>query len=148
MRVAALLVMILGTTLVACSSPPTPGPGLTVDCATFEAEGAGGVPVQREIAAGVNQTVAVTLCSNPSTGFSWEEPVGEGDAVVELVERSVMQVIGDAPGEAGEERFTFRTVNPGEAVIHFTYSQPWEGGQKGAWRLDLLVSVAGADPPT
>lgn len=144
MRVARSVAMILGTILVACSSPPTPGPGLTVDCAAFETEGADGVPVERDIAAGVNQTLTITLCANPSTGFSWEEPVGEGDSVVELTERSVLQVIGGAPGAAGEERFTFRTTGAGEAVIHFTYSQPWDGGTKGAWRLDLATTVTEA----
>ncbi len=145
MRAAASLALLLGTILAACSSPATPGPGLTVDCAAFETEGAAGVPVQREIAAGVNQTMTISLCSNPSTGFSWEEPIGEGDAVVELEERSVLQTIGGAPGEAGEERFTFKTVSAGEAVIHFVYSQPWDGGTKGAWRLDLTTTVDEAD---
>ncbi len=43
--------------------------------------------------------------------------------------------------EAGRERFTFRATAPGDATIHFVYSQPWEGGQKGAWRLDVGVTV-------
>jgi predicted secreted protein len=141
MRVAAVLIVILGLTLSACSSPASPGPSLTVDCAAFETEGVNGAPVQREIEAGVNQTVKVTLCANPSTGFSWEDPVGEGDAVVELVEHGINQTIGGPPGTAGDEVFTLRTVSAGEAVIHFTYSQPWVGGEKGAWRLDLVMTV-------
>jgi predicted secreted protein len=145
-RVAVMLAVILGTTLLACSSPPSPGPSLTVDCATFESDGAGGASVEREIDAGVNETVTITLCANPSTGFSWEEPVGEGDAVVELVERAIHQVIG-TPGAAGQEQFTFRTTSAGEAWIHFLYSQPWDGGQKGAWRLDVLVTVNDASAP-
>lgn len=141
MRVAVLLAAILGAMLVACSSSASPGPGLTIDCAAFETEDAAGAPVERDLAAGVNQTVTVTLCANPSTGFSWETPIGEGDAILELVERSVLQTIGGAPGETGEERFTFRTTGAGEAVIHFVYSQPWDGGTKGAWRLDLAMTV-------
>lgn len=148
MRAAAFLALLLGTILIACSTPATPGPGLTVDCAAFETEGAAGVAVEREIAAGVNQTVTVTLCANPSTGFSWEDPVGDGDAVVELVERSVTQIIGGAPGESSEERFTFRTVSAGQAVIHFVYSQPWDGGTKGAWRLDVALTVTEAGSGT
>jgi hypothetical protein len=35
-------------------------------------------------------------------------------------------------------------VSPGAAVIHFTYSQPWDGGTKGAWRLDLTTTVSEA----
>lgn len=147
MRVVAWFVVILGTILVACSSPvspATPASSVLVECAAFETEGGAGAPVQRAIAASVNQFVIVTLCANPSTGFSWETPIGEGDAVVELVERSVLQTIGGAPGEASEERFTFRTTGAGEAVIHFVYSQPWDGGTKGAWLLDLGATVAEA----
>ena len=144
MRLVAMAAVILAATLAACSSPATPGPSLTVDCSAFETEGAAGGPVEREIEAGVNQTLTITLCSNPSTGFSWEQPVGEGDADIELVERSVLQTIGGTPGEAGQERFTFRTVSPGQAVIHFTYSQPWDGGIKGAWLLDLTTTVTEA----
>ena len=143
MRAAAPLALLLGTVLAACSTPATPGPSLTVDCAAFETEEAAGGPVEREIEAGVNQTMTITLCSNPSTGFSWEDPVGEGDAVVELTERAVHETVGGPPGEAGQELFTFRTVSAGEAVIHYVYSQPWEGGTKGAWRLDVATSVTG-----
>ncbi len=141
MRTAASLALFLGTILAACSAPATPGPGLTVDCGAFETEGAAGVPVEREIAAGVNQTMTITLCSNPSTGFEWDAPVAEGDATVELVERAIHEVVGGAPGSASEERFTFKTVCAGQTVIHFTYSQPWDGGTKGAWLLDLTMAV-------
>jgi predicted secreted protein len=136
-----LLVAVIGIALVACSTPATAGPSLGVDCATFENEGAGGAVVERDLEAGVNQTLDITLCSNPSTGFGWEAPVGEGDAVVELVERAIHQTVGGPPGEAGQERFTFRTTSAGTGTIHLVYSQPWDGGQKGAWRLDVLVTV-------
>jgi predicted secreted protein len=141
MRAPRLLVVLVGLALAACSTPATQGPSLEVDCATFEGEGAGGVTVERALEVGLNQTFDVTLCSNPSTGFSWESPAGEGDAVAELVERSVLRTVGGPPGEAGRERFTFRTVSAGAAVIHFIYSQPWEGGTKGAWRFDLALNV-------
>jgi predicted secreted protein len=139
MRPPLLLVVLVGLALAACSAPATPGPSLEVDCATFES--GGGAVVDRDLAAALDQTIDITLCSNPSTGFSWETPAGEGDAVAELVERSVLQTVGGPPGEAGQERFTFRTVSAGAAVIHFIYSQPWEGGTKGAWRFDLALNV-------
>ena len=139
--VLALVVMFLASVIVACSSTiATPTTGLEVSCATFEAEGAA-APLERDLAVGNGQTFTVTLCSNPSTGFSWEEPTAEGDRSVESVERSILQTVGGPPGEAGQERFTFRATAPGTTVLHFVYSQPWEGGTKGAWRLDLTVTV-------
>jgi predicted secreted protein len=139
MRPPLLLVVLVGLALAACSAPATPGPSLEVDCATFES--GGGAVVARDLEVGVDQTFDITLCSNPSTGFSWESPTGEGDAVAELVERSVLQMVGGPPGEAGRERFGFRTTAVGNGTIHFVYSQPWEGGTKGAWRFDLDLSV-------
>lgn len=106
----------------------------------FESDG-GAAPLERDLAVGNGLTFKITLCSNPSTGFSWEEPTAEGDRSVELVERGVNQTVGGPPGEAGEEWFTFRATAPGTTVLHFVYSQPWEGGTKGAWRLDLTVVV-------
>lgn len=106
----------------------------------FESEGSA-APLERDLAVGNGQTFKVALCSNPSTGFSWEEPTAEGDHSVELVEQGVLQTVGGPPGEAGQEWFTFRATAPGTTVLHFVYSQPWEGGTKGAWRLDLTVTV-------
>lgn len=141
----AALVVLIAATLVACRAPASPGPALTVDCAAFETEGGGGAPVVRKIQAGVDQTFEVTLCSNPSTGFGWEDPVGEGGANVELVERAIHQAIGGPPGAAGEERFTFRTLGPGDLVLHFVYSQPWDGGTKGAWSFDLITTIIASE---
>ena len=115
-----------------------------MDCATFEGEGADGALVERQLEAQVNQTVRVTVCANPSTGFSWEEPTAVEGGGLELVEHGINQTVGGPPGEAGQEVFTFRTTATGDDTIHFVYSQPWEGGEKGAWRLDVAVAVAPA----
>ena len=141
-RLGLGLVVLLVTLVVACSSSPavSPGPTLEVTCAMFEAGGSA-APLARDLAVGNGQTFKVTLCSNPSTGFSWEEPTAEGDHSVELVERNVLQTVGGPPGEAGQEQFTFRATAAGRTVLHFVYSQPWQGGTKGAWRLDLTVIV-------
>jgi len=136
-----VIALVLVFAVAGCTPPATAGPSLPVDCATFEREGADGAVVERELEVQVNETFVITLCANPSTGFSWEEPTLEGDAGIDLIEHGVDQTIGGPPGEAGQERFTFRTTSPGRDTIHFVYSQPWEGGQKGAWRLDVGVSV-------
>ena len=136
-----LFAVVLAGILAACSSTiAPPSAGVEVTCAMFEAAGAD-APLERDLAVGDDQTFTVTLCSNPSTGFSWEEPTAEGDHSVELVERSILQTVGGPPGEAGQERFTFRATAAGTTVLHFVYSQPWDGGTKGAWRLDLTATV-------
>ncbi len=136
--VAAVALMVAAA---ACTPHATAGPHLLVDCATFGSEGADGAVIERQLEAEVNQTVQITVCANPSTGFSWEEPSIEGGGL-ELVEHGTDQTVGGPPGEAGHEVFTFHTTATGDDTIHFVYSQPWEGGQKDAWRLDVGVTVA------
>ena len=140
-----LVGLLLVAALIGCTaSSPAPGPTVTIDCAAFEAQGAGGAPVTREVAVTVGQGFTVVLCSNPSTGFSWEAPTWEGDATVELVQRGVQQTVGAAPGAAGSESFDFKATAAGTTIIHFTYSQPWAGGTKGAWRADVTATVGQA----
>jgi predicted secreted protein len=136
------LVVVIGVLVAACApAPDVAGPSLAVDCAAFEVEGANGAAVQRELDVDIGMAFVVTLCSNPSTGFGWEQPMWDGDAGIAFLERSVLQTVGGPPGEAGQERFVFRATDPGRATISFVYSQPWEGGKKGAWRLDVGVTV-------
>jgi predicted secreted protein len=112
-----------------------------VDCAAFDAVAPGGAPLTREVTLGVDDTLQVTLCSNPSTGFAWEDPTTEGDATLEALAHDVVATDGTAVGTPTKERFGFKATGAGSSVIHFTYSQPWAGGIKGAWALDLAVTV-------
>ena len=114
--------------LVGCSSEaasPIPAETLTIDCAAFESAGPGGQPVERDVALSVGQTLVVTLCSNASTGFGWEQPVWSGDESVELVGVADDAPATALPGAAGTQVFTFRGTAAGTTLIEFTYSQPW-----------------------
>lgn len=132
--------LIAGIAVSACSLTEGEPRNMTVmgvDCATFEAQPA----VTDAVAIGQGDSLQVTLCTNPSTGFSWEDPIGEGAATLELESRAVAEPVDAAPGAPGQEAFTFRSIAPGETIVHFVYSQPWAGGTKGAWTLDLTVTV-------
>jgi inhibitor of cysteine peptidase len=149
MRRAWLTFPLVVIVLAACAgsgatpAPPTEAPGvgetLTVDCATFEASG--GVPVQRSLTVSSDEVVDVILCSNPSTGFSWGTPTFDGDPVANQTDHATLTPADAPPGTPGLERFTFLTIAPGATVIRFSYSQPWAGGTKDAWRLELSMTV-------
>lgn len=146
MRVAAAVLVAL-VLVAACSGAPgaSPGPSVgpavvLVDCDAFDT--AAGVPVERELAVSADEGFDVVLCSNPSTGFAWEEPVVDGDPILTLLGRRSLEPAGGALGEAGREVFSFLTVGSGTTVVMFMYSQPWAGGTKGEWRLDLTVTAA------
>lgn len=96
-----------------------------------------------DIVLGVDGTLTVILCSNPTTGFKWSESPEIGDT-------TILQQIGHefAPpedenivGGAGKEIFTFKTLKKGVSIIHFEYSRPWESSEKGHWTFYLEVHV-------
>lgn len=112
---------------------------LLIGCEEFEAEPAAVRSV--DLAAGTS--LVLSLCSNPTTGYRWSEPVSSDPAVA-----SVSGWIYEAPvtegamaGAAGTEHVTIAADATGTAVVTASYDQPWDGGQKGAWSLELTVNV-------
>ena len=131
----ALLLPVLW--IVACA--PASGTSVSVSCDDFGQQA--NLSKQLNVAAG--STFTVTLCSNKTTGFSWSEAAQISDpAVVEQVSHTF-----NAPentglvGAPGSEIWTFRALKKGNSNIKVEYSQPWEGGQKGAWTFNLAVAV-------
>lgn len=120
--------------------PSTETAELTVDCATFES--AGESVVTQAITVSNDASFDVALCTNPSTGFTWEPPAFDGDPIVTSTAQSTLTPVNAPPGSSSLELFSFLSNANGTTVIHFTYSQPWNGGTKGAWRLDLTVTVS------
>ena len=92
----------------------------------------------------VGDEVKVTLCSNPTTGFSWQEPEISDAAVVNLADKSYgAPVAGESPvvGAAGTDDFPFKATAKGTSTIVLRYSQPWVGGTSSEWTYTLTVTV-------
>jgi predicted secreted protein len=144
--VTALLGAVAAAPAIAQSAAPaTPSPAaaVTIDCdtlmATPNATAAVDAPAQ--------SAVIVSLCSNPSTGFRWDEPVSS-DTSIASVGGWTYESPADAarPGAAGTEVLTLVAGATGHATVTASYDQPWDGGQKGAWTLTLDVVVRDAVP--
>ena len=93
-----------------------------------------------ELHTAVRDTIAVKLCSNPTTGFQWEYVMSEGN-VLQEEEYDFKEPEGDALGAAGKEVWIFRAVEKGTTEVHMEYSQPWEGGEKAEWTFNMTVIV-------
>jgi len=85
--------------------------------------------------------VVVRLCSNPSTGFQWEEAEIVPPSVLRETAREFIPSTVAMPGSAGVEQWTFEPRKTGTCTISMSYSRPWEGGEKDVWRFDLEVTV-------
>jgi inhibitor of cysteine peptidase len=95
-----------------------------------------------EIQLGVGDTVTIDLCSNPTTGFQWEENPNISDStVLEQTSHEFIPPGTNVPGQAGREVWVFKTLKRGVSTVSFEYSRPWEGGEKGEWTYTLTVTV-------
>ncbi len=77
-----------------------------------------------EVEAG--QEFAVTLESNPTTGYRWRlaEPLDRD--ILELVTSEFERPKTDLVGAGGEEVWTFRAKRSGETVVRLERVRPWE----------------------
>ena len=142
MKIKLLVVLIVIPILLclpACSSEAT----LEVNCDEFRAQKH--IDTTLEVNAG--ETFTVTLCSNPSTGFNWQETAQISDQTV-LQQMSHKFVAPDAkgseppaPGSSGVEMWTFKALKSGNTTVNMEYGRPWEGGEKGEWTYELTVTV-------
>ncbi|MFC2056555.1 protease inhibitor I42 family protein [Chloroflexota bacterium] len=87
-------------------------------------------------------TLTITLCSNPTTGFQWSELANIIDKdILEQVKHEYTPPKSDIPGTSGKETWTFKGLKKGMTAITTEYSQPWEGGLKGEWTFNLTIFV-------
>jgi len=98
--------------------------------------------IKREAEVAVGDLLKLTLCSNPTTGFRWEQ-VGIGDrTVVEEVGHQFQMPSSRAlVGLAGNELWTLKALKKGTTSVSLDYGRPWEGGERGEWTLELTVVV-------
>jgi inhibitor of cysteine peptidase len=88
------------------------------------------------------QILVVTLESNPTTGYRWEQ--------IEAQE-SILQQMGEAefkPSETGEpplvgaggwEIFRFKAISAGQMTLQLVYHRPWEEGVEPLKTFSLQV---------
>jgi inhibitor of cysteine peptidase len=98
--------------------------------------------LQKEVEIAKGNTLVVTLFSNGTTGFSWDENAQIADTgIIQQLKHQYIGAETNIPGASGAEQWTFEAVNTGTTTVHLEYSRPWEGGEKGVWTFDLTVTV-------
>ena len=81
----------------------------------------------KTISANVNQEFVITLDSNPTTGYNWEEDYDVG--MLKLVESKYepgKQAEEGMVGAGGTQYFRFQALKTGTTEITLTYKRSWE----------------------
>lgn len=107
--------------------------GTAVDRGKVLTEGASGSV--RTVA--VREAVEIRLRAQPGTGFSWV-PSGSSRGVISV---DPVAPPGSMPGGWELQQFRFSASQPGTYRVTFSYSQPWDGGIKGARSLSFTFEV-------
>ena len=141
-RSCAIAGSILVLSLTACSPAPCDEATVKVDCEEFQAPAQDPAVIEREITVSKGAVVEFWLCSNPSTGFEWEEAELSDDSVLKETFHEFVAPDSTMPGSAGQEHWTFEATGSGDCTVSLRYSRPWEGGEKGVWEFTLDVTVS------
>ncbi len=104
---------------------PTPAP-VASKTVTVGCEAIGGTPLTRSVDAVVGDIVELTLCSNPTTGYSWSDPVIDPSNGLKLLDHQARALTSPVPGAAGTEIWRFEVVSAGTTKAALSYSRPWE----------------------
>ena len=131
--------LLCASALAACSATQAAEP-LGATCDQFSSTPS----VEQSVVVTSGTDVKIELCSNPTTGFSWEDPQVGDAGVIRFVDRSY-QAPGATSlpvvGAAGGEVVTLHALAAGATTVSLSYSQPWSGGTKGVWTYHLSVTV-------
>ncbi len=96
----------------------------------------------------VGDTFTVSLCSDPESGFGWQEEAEIGDPNVvsqtshEYVPAEEVKAIKKAMGtiyERGSDIYTFQATNPGTTYISLKYKSVETGASIWEFYLNLTV---------
>lgn len=89
-----------------------------------------------------SESLLVTLCSNPTTGFQWAESVQISNKdIITQTSHNIIPSKENIPGMGSKEEWIFKSLNKGKSTLALEYSRPWEGGEKKEWSLTVFIVV-------
>ena len=137
---ALLALLVIGLVAVGCTFATAKAAEMSASCDQFGAQKS----ITQTTETAVGDQVKVTLCSNPTTGFSWQEPEISDTGVVSLADKTFGAPVagsGQVVGAAGTDYVTLKATAKGTSTVVLRYSQPWVGGTSGEWTYTLTVTV-------
>jgi inhibitor of cysteine peptidase len=136
LRISLLFIMCITTLSMSSCFVTSHDYSFEVSCEEF----AENSKYNRDLVLEVGDKIKLALCSNRSTGFSWEYKV-TAENIVSEEDHDFEEPEADVVGAAGKELWTFKAVEKGTTEIQMEYSKPWEGGTKAEWTYTIKVTV-------
>ncbi len=116
------------------------GSGINISYEEFQADN----HIERDVTLSVGESIGVELCSNPTTGFRWEQPQVSDSSIIMVMDRYYQAPpSSDTPivGASGKRMMDINAQKAGTCTLSMAYSQSWEGGEKDVWTFTLNVTV-------
>lgn len=98
--------------------------------------------ISRSVTLPVGDFLQVSLGSNASTGFEWEDKmlISDPKVMVQTGHENIAPA-ADKPGAPGKEVFMLQSTERGQTTVSTTYGRPWPGGEKDTWVFTVNVTV-------
>jgi inhibitor of cysteine peptidase len=141
-------VLVIGLVAGCGSSSTSTSKSSTTKPSSSTSSGKTYTKADKDIAVAVGQEFTIELESNASTGYSWQLTGPLSPAVVKVSNKYVPGPNADKlAGAPGTEKWVFKGVSAGDAVILMQYMPPGTGGQPGD-TVNISVTVGGTAAPT
>ena len=140
MRRPLLGLLVIGLVAVGCTSAVAKATEMGASCDQFGAQKS--ITQTTEMAVG--DQIRVALCSNPSTGFSWQEPEISDTGAISVADKSFGAPVASGAqvvGASGTDYITLKATAKGTSTVVLRYSQPWVGGTSSEWTYTLAVTI-------
>ncbi|MHC4586117.1 MAG: protease inhibitor I42 family protein [Planctomycetota bacterium] len=90
------------------------------------------------------QILVVTLESNPTTGYSWQQAENQEPYLEQMGQPDFKQSLTGGPpiaGAGGWEIFRFKAISAGQMTLQLVYRRPWEEGVEpvNTFSLDVVI---------
>lgn len=106
-------------------------------CSRLERE----VNIVEDVSFPLTKGVTVVLCSNPSTGYSWNEQADISDSsIVTQADHQYVGPAGDKVGAAGTEKFIFSGAKTGKTTVYLEYTRQGESQPLYTCTLNITVN--------
>lgn len=98
--------------------------------------------ISRSVTLALGDYLQVSLGSNASTGYEWEDKMLISDPkVITQTGHENIAPAADKPGAPGSEVWMLQTMERGQTTVSTTYGRPWPGGEKDTWVFTVNVTV-------